>query len=89
MKSTWTQRKKVLVPTADVDENKDVLISYNLKYFRKLNSCPWILSWLLWNEDEVTAMNIFQENILKLHTVTEMLKDKNSVIKETRTLFEI
>ena len=37
----------------------------------------------------MTAMNIFQENILKLHSVTEMLKDKNSVIKETRTLFEI
>ena len=37
----------------------------------------------------MTAMNIFQENILKLHIVTEMLKDKNSVIKETRTLFEI
>ena len=34
-------------------------------------------------------MNMFQENILRLHTVTEMLKDKNSVIKETRTLFEI
>ena len=44
---------------------------------------------LLWNEDEMTAMNIFQENILKFHTATEMLKDESSVIKETRTLFEI
>ena len=48
-----------------------------------------MLSWLLWNEDEMTAMKIFQENILKFHTVTETLKDKNSVMKETRTLFEI
>lgn len=89
MKSTWTHRKKILVPTAEADENKDVLISYNLIYFRKLNSRPWMLSWLLWNEDEMTAMKIFQENILKFHTVTETLKDKISVMKETRTLFEI
>lgn len=43
---------------------------------------------LLWNEDEITATNIFQENILEVHTATETRKDESSVIKETRTLFE-
>ena len=93
MKAMWTQRKKIFVPTTEVDEYKDVLISYNLKCFQKLTSCPWRLSWLLWNEHEVTTMNIFQEKILNfILIVTEMLKDKNSVMKETKTrnlVFEI
>lgn len=34
----------------------------------------------------MTMVNIFQEKILNfILIVTEMLKDKNSVIKETRT----
>lgn len=38
---------------------------------------------LLWNEDEITATNIFQ-GILEVHTATETHKDESSVIKETR-----
>lgn len=31
MKATWTQRQEIFVPTAEVDEDKDVLTSYSLK----------------------------------------------------------